>query len=107
AKSKFEKSNIPEANDIVNKRLEHYFSKVENVVVDEKFAAKYQPTIDAQFANLTKDELVQKLVWLQLKDTIASYENASDLNVKTKDRPNMEKMGMDDESRRLFINLGS
>ncbi len=107
-KSKFEKESIPQAADIINKRLQHYFAKVENVEINQDFLGKYEETIKEKFANLSKEDLINKLVWLQLKDTIASYENAVDLNAKTREKPNVDKIGLDDDgNKRLFINLGS
>lgn len=106
-KSKFTKSEIPNADAIVEKRMMHFFDKVEAAEVKDSFMDKFKSSIDARFENISKEDLINRLVWLQLKDTVASYENASDINVKTKTSINPDEIGLTSDTTRLFINLGT
>ena len=54
---------------------------------------------------MEKDELIRRLIWLQLKDTIASYEDAEELNAGFEQRERGPRATSG--SVRLFINLGS
>jgi ATP-dependent RNA helicase DeaD len=56
-----------------------------------------------QFAEVDKDELIRKLIWLQLKDTIDAYQDADDLNAGYEGK---DKGARGSRYTRIFINLG-
>ncbi len=106
-KQKFHKSDIPDGAEVVRKRLFFYMEQIANADPKDEFAKMYYDSMHEQFANVDKDELIRKLIWLQLKDTIDAYAGAEDLNAgfETKAR---SAGGGSGGSRfvRLFINIG-
>jgi len=104
AKTRFHKSDIPDGAEVVRKRLFHFLEKIENAETLSGFGELYQKSIHEKFAGLDKDELINRLIWIQLKDTIADYEHAPDLNAGfSTNRAESSRSG----SVRLFINLGT
>lgn len=117
-KSKFHKSDIPDGAEVVRKKLFHYLEQIAEATPQDDFARLYQHNIHERFADMDKDELIRRLVWLQLKDTIDVYLKAKDLNAgydkkggrsESGERESGER-GTGERSRkavmRLFINLG-
>jgi ATP-dependent RNA helicase DeaD len=121
AKTRFHKSDIPDGAEVVRKRLFHFLDKIEQAVPENSFGEIYQKSIHEKFDHLTKDDLINRLLWLQLKDTIVDYENAPDLNAGFNDRGARGEKGERGErpergerssgprngSTRLFINIGT
>ena len=101
-KSKFNKSDIPDGQDVVRKRLLHYLEQIETATPQDDFASIYQTTIHERFESMDKDELIRRLLWLQLKETIDTYHNAGDLNASHDDR----RSNRDSGYVRLFMNVG-
>jgi ATP-dependent RNA helicase DeaD len=104
-KQKFHKSDIPDGAEVVRKKLFFYLEQIANAEPQADFAKLYQDSIHEQFENVDKDELIRKLIWLQLRDSIDVYQNSEDLNAgfegKHKDRNTGGSRYV-----RLFINLG-
>jgi ATP-dependent RNA helicase DeaD len=104
-KQKFHKSDIPDGAEVVRKKLFFYLEQIANAQPQADFAKLYKDTIHEQFADVDKDELIRKLIWLQLKDTIDAYQDTDDLNAGYgNDRGDRANRGS--RSVRLFINLG-
>lgn len=106
AKTKFTKTDIPDGNEVVRKRLFYFMEKIEQVAGEAKFSEKMGQAISERFAEIDKDDLIQRLLWLQLKDTIADYEDAPDLNSSYSQKESGSSVSKDG-SVRLFINLGT
>jgi ATP-dependent RNA helicase DeaD len=104
-KQTFHKSDIPDGADVIRKKLVYYIEQISAANPKSDFAKLYQDTIHEQFADLDKDELIRKLVWLQLRDTIDAYHDSEDLNAgfERKDRSDRGSKG---KFVRLFINIG-
>lgn len=103
-KSKFHRSDIPDGAEVVRKRLFFQLDQIAEAEPQEHFADAYQSTIHERFEDMDKDELIRRLIWLQLKDTIAAYEDAEDLNAGYEQK---ESGRGGSRSVRLFINLGT
>ncbi len=105
-KQKFHKSDIPDGAEVVRKRLFFYLEQIANAEPKADFAKLYRDSIHETFAEVDKDELIRKLIWLQLKDTIDAYQDTEDLNAgfEGKDRDRGGSRG--NRFVRLFINLG-
>ncbi|OJW82582.1 MAG: ATP-dependent RNA helicase [Bacteroidetes bacterium 46-16] len=101
-KQRFNRSDIPDGAEVVRKRLFYYLEQIAEANPQADFARVYQETIHERFEEMEKDELIRRLIWLQLKDTIASYEDAEDLNASYENR----ERGRGGRSVRLFINIG-
>jgi ATP-dependent RNA helicase DeaD len=109
AKTKFHKNDIPDGAEVVRKRLFHFLDKIEQAEPERDFGEIYQKTIHERFENIDKDELISRLLWLQLKDTIQDYAHASDLNAGYDASRSGSASGgrAKDGSVRLFINIGT
>ena len=103
-KQKFHKSDIPDGAEVVRKRLFFYLEQIAQAEPQPDFAKLYQESMHEQFADVDKDELIRKLIWLQLKDTIDAYQNTEDLNAGYEGRDKDRSRG--NKYVRLFINLG-
>ncbi|HXS35200.1 MAG TPA: DEAD/DEAH box helicase [Flavipsychrobacter sp.] len=103
-KQQFHRSDIPDGAEVVRKRLFFYLEQIANAEPQGDFAKVYQSSIHERFEDMDKDELIRRLVWLQLKDTIDAYQEAEDLNAGyEKERQSGRERG---RTVRLFINIG-
>ena len=104
-KQKFHKSDIPDGAEIVRKKMFFYMEQIATAQPQADFAKLYRDSIHDQFAEVDKDELIRKLIWLQLKDTIEIYQHTEDLNAGY-DRKESKEGRSGNRYVRLFINLG-
>ncbi len=104
SKTRFNKSDIPDGAEVIRKKLFYYLEQIETASPEEDFGRVYQASIHERFADMEKDELIRRLIWLQLKETIAAYGDAEDLNAgyNTQEPKGKARSG----SVRLFINVG-
>lgn len=107
AKSKFHKCDIPDGAEVVRKRLFFHLEQIATAVPQDDFAEVYQNSIHERFDDMSKDELIRRLIWLQLKDTITEYQDSEDLNAGFENKDRSSKNVSANGSVRLFINLGS
>lgn len=103
-KQRFHKSDIPDGAEVVRKKLFYYLEQIANSEPQDDFAVLYQNSIHERFEDMDKDELIRRLIWLQLKDTIDMYNDSEDLNAGY-DNTSKER-GKGNKTVRLFINLG-
>ncbi len=102
-KQKFHKSDIPDGAEIVRKKLFFYLEQIAGAEPQADFAKLYRDSIHETFAEVDKDELIRKLIWLQLRDVIDAYQDTEDLNAGYATKERGSRTG---RSVRLFINLG-
>lgn len=99
-KSRFHKSDIPDGAEVVRKRLFYHLEQIATAKPKDNFADVYLSTIHERFEDMDKDELIRRLIWLQLKETIDAYADAKDLNAGYDSDKNT------DRDVRLYMNLG-
>lgn len=102
-KQRFTKCDIPDGAEVVRKRLFYYLEQIETAKPQKNFADLYWHSIHERFEQMEKDELIKRLMWLQLKDTIDNYQHADDLNAGFGNN----NQDSSDKSVRLFINIGA
>ncbi len=105
AKSRFLRSDIPDGAEVIRKRLFHFLDEIETTEPQEGFGDAYQELIHERFEALDKDELIRRLVWVRLKDTIDTYSDADDLNAGYEGTGGQK--GGNSKTRRMFMNLGT
>lgn len=103
-KQRFHKSDIPDGAEVVRKRLFYYLEQIANAQPQADFGKLYHDMMHEQFAEMDKDELIRKLIWLQLRETIDAYQDAEDLNAGY-ERADRDRGGSG-RYVRLFINIG-
>ena len=100
----FEQSKIPTGADICEKQLFNLMDNICKVEVDETQIEKYIEVINKKFENLSKEEIIKKVVSTEFGRFIDHYKNAPDLN------SNVGKNNSDRKSSTLFarfkINIG-
>ena len=101
---KFNRCDIPDGAEVVRKRLFHQLEAIAEAKPPKRFGEAYQSTIHERFEGIEKDEIIRKMIWLQIKDSIAAYEASEDLNAGY-DGP--AQRGSSNNGVRLFINLGT
>lgn len=104
-KQRFNKCDIPDGAEVVRKRLFYYLEQIETAKPQKDFAEVYLNTIHERFEDMDKDELIKRLIWLQLKETIDNYDKADDLNAGYDKDGKKNRVG-DNSSVRLFMNMG-
>lgn len=102
-KKRFNKSDIPDGAEVVRKKIFFYLEQIATAEPRPGFAELYKDSIHESFADMDKDDLIKRLIWLQLKDSIGNYDDADDLNAGYENKNRRSQSG----SVRLFINLGS
>lgn len=103
-KQRFNKSDIPDGAEVVRKRLFYYLEQIETAKPQKNFADVYLQTIHERFEDMDKDELIKRLIWLQLKETIDNYHDSPDLNAGY---GGGDIAASADKTVRLFMNLGT
>jgi ATP-dependent RNA helicase DeaD len=112
-KARFVKADIPDGAEIVRKKLFHFLEEIETASPQEGFAEVYTKAMRDRFAELDKEEIIRRLVWLQVKETAAQYQNAEDLNAGYGGgRDAIGRSGPvtgpgGGKFKRLFINIGT
>lgn len=102
-KQRFNRCDIPDGAEVVRKRLFYYLEQIETAQPQTNFAEVYLNSIHERFEEMDKDELIKRLIWIQLKDTIDNYQDAEDLNAGYGDSG---RGSGESRSVRLFINIG-
>ena len=76
----FEQSKIPTGSDICEKQLFNLMDKICKVEIDEAQIEKYIEVINKKFEDLSKEEIIKKVVSTEFGRFIEHYKNAPDLN---------------------------
>jgi ATP-dependent RNA helicase DeaD len=99
-KSKFEKQDIPSGREVCEKQFFAFIEKLKNADISHGDYENYLPYLKEQFAEMDKDEIIQRMASLEFNRFLKYYEKASDLNSSSSDR------GRNGNYSRLFISLG-
>jgi len=119
--AQFHKVDIPSGKDVCRKQFFHFMDKLMQADVSHGDYETYMPDLMEKFADVSKEEVLQRVAALEFSHFLKYYENADDLNRdnRTERRP----AGRDDMNgsrkerstfnrrdsgyTRLFINLGT
>jgi len=121
--AKFHKVDVPSGKDVCRKQFFHFMDKLMLADVSHGDYETYMPDLIEKFADVSKEEVLQRVAALEFNHFLKYYENADDLNrndIRGERRP-MERSGDMSGSRkertsfnrgnsgytRLFINLGT
>ncbi len=94
-KTKIEVLPIPTAQDVIEKRVLHFFEDFRNIQIDSDIINKYQDTILEQLKDLSREEILLRFCTLEFQRFTDYYKDAVDLNVLNNSK-----------QVRLFINIG-
>jgi len=83
---KFERSQIPSGQDICQRQLFNHIETIKKVTVARQQIDPFMPAITESLAELSRSELIARLLSLEFNRLLEYYQNASDLNVKEVER---------------------
>lgn len=106
-KQKFVEKTIPSGIEICEIQLFHLANKIKDVEVDHEID-NYLPAIYELMKDLSKEELIKKMVSVEFNQFLNYYKNTRDLSGSTdKDSRREGKPEFNANSTRYFINIGS
>ncbi|MFD2920082.1 DEAD/DEAH box helicase [Terrimonas rubra] len=124
--TRFSKMDIPSGKDVCRKQFFHFTDKLLSADISSNEYEAYIPALQEKFAEVTKEEILQRVAALEFDRFLKYYENATDLNVREDKRDRgsreLDRRGQGDAGRsaagagrrnsggayqRLFVNLGT
>lgn len=104
---KFERSLVPTGREICESQLLNLVDKIETMQVDESEIQNYLPEISQKLADLSREDLLKRLISIEFNRFLAYYKDADDLNVNPKREKATQQRKGKVEFCRFFINLGT
>ncbi|OIQ18627.1 MAG: ATP-dependent RNA helicase [Flavobacterium sp. MedPE-SWcel] len=105
-KKKFEEKTIPSGMEICEIQLFHLANKIKDVEVDHEIDA-YLPAIYEVMKDLTKEELIKKMVSVEFNRFISYYKNNKDLSAQSAGERREGGRDNNGGAIRYFVNIGS
>ncbi|HSK12692.1 MAG TPA: DbpA RNA binding domain-containing protein, partial [Phnomibacter sp.] len=119
--SPFHRLEIPSGKDVCRKQFFHFMDGLLQADISHGDYETYLPLIMEKFADISKEEILQRVVAKEFNRFLEYYENAADLNMAIrKDDRRKEVRGTDDRRdtkgrdfksggnfQKLFVNLGT
>lgn len=116
--AKFNKLDIPSAQDVVRKQFFHFMDRLAALDISHGAYETYLPDLMKKFDAMSKEEILQRVAAMEFDHFLKYYENAEDLNVRMHERHERRdsydnKKGTRGQARnnngytRLFINIGT
>jgi ATP-dependent RNA helicase DeaD len=95
---KFTKKNVPNGEEVCERQLLHLVNKLHTATVNEKEIEAFLPKVMEELQDLSKEELIKRIVAEEFNRFLNYYQNTPDLNDG--------KEGNNNRTTRFFINLG-
>lgn len=124
--TKFNKSEIPSGKDVCRKQFYTFMDKLLQTDISSGEYATFLPMLEEKFADISKEEVLQRVAALEFDRFLKYYENAEDLNIREQKKEGRREFSGDgrDQGRsrgkdnkgvqysnngfaRLFVNLGT
>lgn len=113
--TKFHRLDIPSGSDVCRKQFFYFIDKMLDTDITSGEYETYLPMLKDKFADVSKEEILQRVAALEFDRFLKYYENAADLNVRDdksssgkKERNEKKKANQfSGNYQRLFINLGT
>ena len=106
-KTKFEKLEVPTGVDVCEKQLFHLVHKLHDVEVKDDEIEKFLPKIYEELKDLTKEELIKRVISEEFNRFYNYYQNAPDLNMGKDGKGSVEGAFGNGRTTRFFINMGT
>ena len=84
--SRFHKMDIPTGKDVCRKQFFHFIDKMLQADISHGEYETYLPVLREKFANVEKEEILQRVAALEFDRFLKYYENAADLNMREEKR---------------------
>lgn len=98
--TKFHRMDIPSGKDVCRKQFFSFIDKMMNTDISHGEYETYIPILAEKFADVSKEEILQRVAGMEFNRFLQYYENASDLNVRDDRRPAEPRNGMRGASTR-------
>lgn len=95
---KFERVMVPTGNEVCEKQLFAIMERAHNVEINEDLMEPFMDRINAEFEEMTKEEVIKRFAALEFNRFLDYYKEAEDLNIKEERRDRSER-GMDRTDR--------
>jgi ATP-dependent RNA helicase DeaD len=118
--NRFHRMDIPSGKDVCRKQFFHFIDRMLEADISHGEYETYLPVLKEKFANVEKEEILQRVAALEFDRFLQYYANAADLNMqgdrtkaagdKTKGTGDRGKTTFSREGaqmQKLFINLGT
>ena len=120
--SRVHKMDIPSGKDVCRKQFFHFIDKMLQTDISHGDYETYLPVLKEKFADIDKEQILQRVAALEFDRFLKYYENASDLNMRDERRPERKgerteraphrdtqgrSFGRNGNYQRLFVNLGT
>ena len=89
--NKFHKLDIPSGKDVCRKQFFHFIDKMMNTDISHGEYETYIPLLNEKFADISKEEILQRVAGLEFDRFLKYYENAADLNLRQDDSKRRER----------------
>ncbi|MEI6946568.1 DEAD/DEAH box helicase [Paraflavisolibacter sp. H34] len=119
----FHKLEIPSGKDVCRKQFYYFIDKMLNADISHGDYETYMPMLQEKFADVSKEEVLQRVAALEFDRFLKYYENSEDLNLRDRGRGEAREprgvagakgkdgkkreFGGGDNYTRLFVNLGT
>jgi len=84
--SQFHRLEIPSGKDVCRKQFHHFMEKLLQADISHGDYETYLPMLQEKFANVTKEEVLQRVAAMEFDRFLKYYENAGDLNIRERER---------------------
>jgi ATP-dependent RNA helicase DeaD len=105
--AKFHLSRIPDALEIGEQQLLNFIRKIHEVEVDERGVEKFTEVAMHELADLSKEQILKRIISLEFNRFIDYYRNAPDLNVDLAHHGKQRQDRYRSNGPKVFINLGT
>lgn len=102
-KKKFEKKNVPNGLEVCEKQLFHLVHKLHNVEVKDEEIESFLPAIYEELKDLSKEELIKRVISEEFNRFHEYYDNAPDLNIV---KGSVDGAFGNSRTTRFFVNMG-
>ena len=110
--TRFHPIDIPSGKDVCRKQFFHFTDKLLQADIKSGDYETYLPLLQEKFADVSKEEILQRVASLEFDRFLQYYANAADLNVRGGSKDSRKKGGetkhaASGQFSRLFVNLGT
>lgn len=84
-KKKFEFRPAPSGEDVCKNTLGHFVGKLHDSVVDEDHLGPFIDKISDTFEDMSKEDLIKKIISMEFNRMLSAYKNAEDINISEKE----------------------
>jgi len=103
-KKKFEKKDVPNGLEVCEKQLFNLVHKLHNVEVKDEEIESFLPAIYEELKDLSKEELIKRVISEEFNRFHEYYDNAPDLNIV---KGAVDGAFGNSRTTRFFVNMGS